>query len=82
MFVWVRVVGLVVSFVLIYLSQALNITLVTRFLDRSRFILFIGLYWFYFIGFILFIVLWDIAHAVFLQLLACKEPPCDGVEAQ
>jgi len=21
-------------------------------------------------------------HAVFLQLLACKEPPCDGVEAQ
>jgi len=34
------------------------------------------------IGFILFIVLWDIAHAVFLQLLACKEPPCDGVEAQ
>jgi hypothetical protein len=33
-------------------------------------------------GFILFIVLWDIAHAVFLQLLACKEPPCDGVEAQ
>jgi hypothetical protein len=34
------------------------------------------------IGFILFIVLWDIAHAVFWQLLACKEPPCDGVEAQ
>jgi len=34
------------------------------------------------IGFILFIVLWDIAHAAFLQLLACKRPPCDGVEAQ
>jgi len=34
------------------------------------------------IGFILFIVLWDIAHTEFLQLLACKEPPCDGVEAQ
>jgi hypothetical protein len=51
-------------------------------LDRSRFILFIGLYWFDFIGFILFIVLWDIAHAVFLQLLAWKEPLCDGVEAQ
>jgi len=33
------------------------------------------------IGFILFIVLWDIAHVVFLQLLACKVPPCDGVEA-
>jgi len=32
-------------------------------------------------GFIWFIVLWDIAHAAFLQLLACKEPPCDGVEA-
>ena len=37
---------------------------------------------FIFIGFSLFIVLWDIAHAAFLQLLACKEPPCDGVEAQ
>jgi len=37
---------------------------------------------FIFIGFSLFIVLWDISHAVFLQLLACKEPPCDGVEAQ
>jgi hypothetical protein len=34
------------------------------------------------IGFIVFIVLWDIAHAEFLQLLACKEPSCDGVEAQ
>jgi hypothetical protein len=37
---------------------------------------------FIFIGFSLFIVLWDIAQAVFLQLLACKEPSCDGVEAQ
>jgi hypothetical protein len=35
-----------------------------------------------FIGFSLFIVLWDIGHAACLQLLACKEPPCDGVEAQ
>jgi len=34
------------------------------------------------IGFILFIVLWDIMHAAVLQLLACKEPPCDGVEAR
>jgi hypothetical protein len=34
------------------------------------------------IGFSLFIVFWDIAHAAFLQLLACREPPCDGVEAQ
>jgi len=50
------------------ISQVLIITRVARFLDRS--------------GFILFIVLWDIAHAAFLQLLACKEPPCDGVEAQ
>jgi len=24
----------------------------------------------------------DITHAVFLQLLAYKEPPCDGGEAQ
>jgi hypothetical protein len=34
------------------------------------------------IGLILIIVLWDIAQAALLQLLACKEPPCDGVEAQ
>jgi len=34
------------------------------------------------IGIILFIVLWDIVHAAFLQLMVCKEPPCDGVEAQ
>jgi len=33
------------------------------------------------IGFILFIVLWDIAHAVFLPLLAFTEPPCAGVES-
>ena len=70
LFVWVRVVGLFVSFVLIYLSQALIITHVARFLDCSGCI------------FYSFIVLWDIAHAVFLQLLAFKEPPCDGVEAQ
>jgi len=37
---------------------------------------------FIFIGFSLFIVGWDIGHAAFLQLLACKEPPCDGVEIQ
>jgi hypothetical protein len=37
---------------------------------------------FIFIGFSLFMVLWDIAQAAFLQLLAGKEPPCDGVEAQ
>jgi len=70
LFVWVRVVGLFISFVLIDLSQALIITRVARFLDCSGFILHS------------FIVLWDIAHAVILQLLACKEPPCDGVEAQ
>jgi hypothetical protein len=58
LFVWVRVVGLFVSFVLIYLSQALIITRVARFLNHSGFI------------FSLFIVLWDIAHAAFLQLLA------------
>jgi hypothetical protein len=59
---------LFVPFILIYLSRALVITCLARCLDRS--------------GSILFIVLWDIAHAVFLQLLACKEPPYDGVEAQ
>jgi hypothetical protein len=37
---------------------------------------------FVFIGFSLFIVLWDIAHAAFLQLLACKEHPCKGVGTQ
>jgi len=37
---------------------------------------------FIFIGCSLFIVLWDIGHAEFLQLLACKEPPCNGCEAQ
>jgi len=37
---------------------------------------------FIFIGFSLFIVVWDIAQAAFLQLLGCKKPPCDGVEAQ
>jgi hypothetical protein len=58
LFVWVRVVGLFVSFVLIYLSQALIITRVARFLGCSGYI------------FYLFIVLWDIAHAPFLQLLA------------
>jgi hypothetical protein len=70
LFILVRVVGLIVSFVLIYLSQALSITRIARFLDCSGLI------------FHLFIVLWDIAHAVILQLLACKEPSCDGVEAQ
>jgi hypothetical protein len=70
LFVWVRVVGLFISFVLIYLAQGLIITHVARFLDCSGLL------------FYLFIVLWDIAQAVFLQLLACKEPPCDGVEAQ
>jgi len=70
LFVWVRVVGLLVSIVLIYLSQGLIITRIARFLDCSRFIVY------------LFIVLWHIAHAVFLQLLGCKEPPCDGVQAQ
>jgi hypothetical protein len=37
---------------------------------------------FIFIGFSKFIVLWDIGHAACLQLLACKEPPSDGVEGQ
>jgi hypothetical protein len=56
-FIWVRVMGLFVSVVLISVSQALIITHVARFLDCSGCI------------FYLFIVLWDIAHAVFLQLL-------------
>jgi hypothetical protein len=34
------------------------------------------------IGICLFIVLWDIGHTACLQLLACKEPSCDGVETQ
>jgi hypothetical protein len=59
---------LFVSFVLIDLSHALNITRVVRFLDRS--------------GFILFIVLCHFAHGAFLQLLASKEAPYDGIEPQ
>jgi len=58
LFVWVRVVGLFVSCVLIYLSQTLIITHVARFLECSGFTSYS------------FILLWDIAHAVFLQLLA------------
>jgi len=34
------------------------------------------------IGVSLFIVLWDIGHAACLQLLACNEASCDGVEAE
>jgi len=37
---------------------------------------------FIFIGFSLFIVLWNIAQAAFLQLLAGKEPTCDDVDGQ
>ena len=44
------------------------------------------IYWFCtgfnFLGLILFIVLWNIVHAAFLKLLASKQPPCAGVEAQ
>jgi hypothetical protein len=58
MLVWVRVVGLFVSFILINLFQALIITHVVRFSDCSRCTVY------------LFIVLWAIVHAVFLQLLA------------
>ena len=58
LFVWVRVVGLFVCFVLIHSFQALIITWVVRFLECSGFICH------------LFIVLRDVAHAVFLQLMA------------
>jgi len=34
------------------------------------------------IGFSLFIVLWHIGQAAFLQLRACKEPPSEAVEDQ
>jgi hypothetical protein len=70
LFVWVKVVGLFISFVQMYLSQVLIITRGARVLDCEGFIIY------------LFIVFWDIADAVFLQLLPCKDPPCDGVEAQ
>jgi len=36
----------------------------------------------FFLGLSWFIVLLDIAHAAFLQLRACKQPPCDGLQAQ
>jgi hypothetical protein len=70
MFIWVKVVDFLVSLVRINLSHALTLTPIARSLDFSGFI------------FYLFIVLWNIAHAVILQPLACKEPPCDGVAAQ
>jgi hypothetical protein len=41
LFVWVMVVGLFVSFVLIYLCQALIITRIARGLDCKGFILYI-----------------------------------------
>jgi len=41
----------------------------------------LGLYGFS-IGWILFIALWDIAHAVILQFRVFKETTCDGVEDQ
>jgi hypothetical protein len=50
--VWVRVVGLFVASVLIDLSQVSIITCVARFLDCAGFMFYV------------FIVLWDIAHAV------------------
>jgi len=73
---------LFISFFLINLSEALIVTRVVRFLDPLRFSLFLGFVLVLFFGFILFIVLWHITHAAFLQLLVCKKPPCDDVEAQ
>jgi hypothetical protein len=70
LFAWVWVEGLFASFVLIYLFQALVVSCMARFFDCSE------------CNFNLFIVLWDITHAVFLQLVVCKEPLHDGVEAQ
>jgi hypothetical protein len=58
LFVWVRVVGLFDSFVLIYLSQALIITHITRFLNCSGCIFYV------------FIIIWECEHAAFLGLLA------------
>jgi len=52
------VAGLFISFVLIDLSQAVIITRITRFLDCSGCIVYV------------IIVFWDIAHPVFLHLLA------------
>jgi hypothetical protein len=66
----VRVVGLFISFVPITVSLGLRMTWGARVLYCEGFIVY------------LFIVLWDIAHAAYMQPLACKKPPCDGVEAQ
>jgi hypothetical protein len=68
--VLVMVMGWFLWFVLIYISQALLISHIMRFLDCSQFVLYS------------FIVLWDIAHAVYFQHLACMEPLRAGVEAQ
>lgn len=50
-------------------------------ISQSSFYLWLE-YQFYFVGCIVFIVIWDIVHEAFLQLLACKEPPCDVRDAQ
>jgi hypothetical protein len=69
MFVWLFVVGLFITFVLINLSKALIIARNARFLDCSGY------------NFYLFLLLWNVAHAVFLQLRPYKERPRDGNEA-
>jgi hypothetical protein len=70
LFVWVRVVVLFIALGIINVCQKWIIICFVRFVDCTGFI------------FYLFIVLCDIVHAVFLQLLVNKKPPCDGVEAQ
>jgi hypothetical protein len=62
------VLVLFVYFIETISSQTMIITRVARDLDCSVFII--------------FIVLCDIAHALFLELLACKKPPCNGVDAE
>ena len=52
-----------VSFVLINLCDAVMITRIAWFLDRSKFILLIGFVLVVFIGFISLLLLWDFAHA-------------------
>jgi hypothetical protein len=77
-----RVLVLFVSSVLINFACTVSITPAAQFLNYSRFILFSGFVLVSFICVTLFIVLWEVAHAAYFHLLACKITPSDGVEAQ
>lgn len=72
-----HIIGLFVSFVPMESAEALIIYASLGFCIAPGY----SIYGFC-IGYILFIVLWDITQVAYLQLLTCKEPPQDCVEDQ